>query len=332
MLSKGASKVLMLNEPLGEILTRNGFCSLNDLQSALERQAVTGEKLGSILVQAGVLDQNQLIQGLLEQFELNKILEQELQKREEKIRSLAMLEKEIDLARSVQQNFLLRKMPCVPGLDIYGTCRMSASVGGDLLDIIQAESGGHCMLVADICGHGFASSLVMASFRSMAKMACMDSNTSMSAVVGKLNNLLCADFQSSGLFITGLFIRHEPGSHNIELVNAGHIPPLSNNPKHACHLAMSNIPLGIYNHVTFQSVKLRLEPEDYLLLYSDGLLEAPMVSGRKLSQEFLRSLLGQLQSQSSEEVVAKILYEFDASAVNQSDDITVLFIRRHKGA
>ncbi|MFO7803670.1 MAG: SpoIIE family protein phosphatase [Desulfovermiculus sp.] len=319
----------MLEEPLGEILTRKGFCSPQELQSALKRQAVTGEKLGTILVQAGALDQDQLIQGLLEQFELNKILEQELQKREKQIRSLAMLEKEIDLARSVQQNFLPTKMPSVPGLDIYGTCRMSDSVGGDLLDIIQEDSGGHCMLVADICGHGFASSLVMASFRSMAKMACTDSSASMSAVAGKLNSLLCSDFQRSGLFITGLFLRHEPGTHNIELVNAGHIPPLSNNPKHTCRLAVSNIPLGIYNHLTFQSVKLRLEPGDHLLLYSVVLLEAPMISGQKLSHVFLRSLLGSQLVQSSEEVVARIMHEFDASAVNQSDDITVLSIWRH---
>lgn len=319
----------MLEKPLGEILTRKGFCSSQELQSALQRQAVTGEKLGSILIQAGALDQDQLMQGLLEQFELNEVLERELQKREEKIRSLAKLEKEIDLARKVQQGLLPGQMPFVPGLDIYGTCRMSSRVGGDLFDVIQGESGGHCMLVADICGHGFASSLVMASFRSMAKMACMDSQTSMSTVAGKLNNLLCADFENSGLFITGLFIHHEPGTHNIELVNAGHIPPLSNNPRHGSRLDVSNIPLGICKQTDFQSVYLRLDPGEQLLLFSDGLLEAPMASGHSIDQQFLRSLMSSTRIQSSEEVVQRILEKFDASALNQSDDITVLSIWRH---
>ncbi|MFO7803496.1 MAG: SpoIIE family protein phosphatase [Desulfovermiculus sp.] len=319
----------MLEEPLGEILTRKGFCSSQALQSALEHQAVTGEKLGAVLVQAGVLEQEQLVQALLEQFELNEVLERELQKREEKIRSLAKLEKEIDLARKVQQDLLPKIMPSVPGLDICGTCRMSSSVGGDLFDVIQGDSGDYCMLVADICGHGFASSLVMASFRSMAKMACMDAQTSMSTVAGKLNNLLCADFENSGLFITGLFIRHEPGTHNIELVNAGHIPPLSNNPRHGCRLDVSNIPLGICKQTDFQSVYLRLDPGEHLLLFSDGLLEAPMVSGRSIDQKFLRSLMTSKQIQSSEQMVQRIMEEFDASALNQSDDITVLSIWRH---
>ena len=71
-------------------------------------------------------------------------------------------------------------------------------------------------------------------------------------------------------------------SGDIELCNAGHLPPLLVGPRGVATVDATGLPIGTFSATSFAPVTVRLAPGETLLLYSDGLIEAENADGTRL--------------------------------------------------
>mgnify|MGYP006291977043 CR=1 FL=1 len=124
---------------IGEILIKKGFCTQKSIAKALRIQEKTKKKIGVILVEMRIISKEQLIDGLFDQFRMNSFLQNELHERERQLKELASMDKEITLAREIQQSLLPSKLPYIKGLDVAGRCLMASQVGGDYFDVFAGH-------------------------------------------------------------------------------------------------------------------------------------------------------------------------------------------------
>ncbi len=184
----------------------------------------------------------------------------------------AVLDREADEARTIQQALLPKSSPYIPGFVISGRSVPARAVGGDWYDFIPFPDGRWGLVLADVSGKGTAAALLMSAtrgmFRSLAEACC-----SPGEVLSKLNQLLVDDFPA-GKFVTMVYAVLDPASRTVVFANAGHLLPLfiDDQGEHFIDVERG-LPLGLacgdYSETT-----ISLSPGSRLIFYSDGITEA----------------------------------------------------------
>lgn len=321
-------KEAMLLKTLGTILVQKGFCSQEEVDMALHLQKLSGKKVGEILVESNSISHQHIINVLFDQYH-NSFRNTEADHREEQLRELITLEKELKLARDIQQGFLPQNLPDIPGLDVAGACTMCCSVGGDYYEVFESDFGCFNIVVSDVSGHGVASSLVMAGLRSMLRIELQTDCLYLEKIAAKINKLLYKDFSNNGLYITSLFVRYEPETQGLCLVNAGHPRPITSLPDKATSYQKADIPLGIFENTEYTLYRTTIEPGECILLYSDGLTESEDEQGHPYGEQRLQEFLTGSTARTSRELVDSILMDVQSRTVVKRDDITLLALWRH---
>ena len=184
----------------------------------------------------------------------------------------AVLDREADEARTIQQALLPKSSPYIPGFVISGRSVPARAVGGDWYDFIPFPDGRWGLVLADVSGKGTAAALLMSAtrgmFRSLAEACC-----SPGEVLTKLNQLLVDDFPA-GKFVTMVYAVLDPATRTVVFANAGHLLPLfiDDQGEHFIDVERG-LPLGLacgdYSETT-----ISLSPGSRLIFYSDGITEA----------------------------------------------------------
>jgi sigma-B regulation protein RsbU (phosphoserine phosphatase) len=184
----------------------------------------------------------------------------------------AVLDREADEARTIQQALLPKSSPYIPGFVISGRSVPARAVGGDWYDFIPFPDGRWGLVLADVSGKGTAAALLMSAtrgmFRSLAEACC-----SPGEVLTKLNQLLVDDFPA-GKFVTMVYAVLDPASRTVVFANAGHLLPLfiDDQGEHFIDVERG-LPLGLacgdYSETT-----ISLSSGSRLIFYSDGITEA----------------------------------------------------------
>ncbi len=148
-------------------------------------------------------------------------------------------------------------------------------LGGDYLDMITEPDGSYLMVVADVAGKGLASALVCTTFRSAFRALARQSLT-----LDELASRLSQQHWDEGIearnrYVTAIFLRLDPESGELEMVNAGHNPAflLSANDGTCRMIRASGTPLGMLPRASYKIEHAHFEPDSRLLLYTDGLTE-----------------------------------------------------------
>lgn len=201
------------------------------------------------------------------------------------------LDLDLSLASEVQQLLLPQQLPVVPGLDINARYLAAQRVSGDLYDVFPLDGGRLGVAVADVAGKGVSASLVMAICRTLLRQVAAR-HESPAQVLGELNRILAADVPA-GKFVTMTYAVIDPVRGTLVLARAGHEPPLLvRAPGRAGGAAggfidAEGMPLGWVDAGMFAEVMtdrhLAIAPGDVLVLYTDGLTEAPNATGKEYS-------------------------------------------------
>jgi phosphoserine phosphatase RsbU/P len=189
----------------------------------------------------------------------------------------AGLERDLLLARKVQESFLPLKMPQVPGYEFMARYESAQEVGGDYYDFVPLQNGRHGIMVGDVAGKGIPAALLMAKVSADARF-CALTESDMSAMIEQLNEHL----QEAGrldrfvTFAAGLL---DPLAHNVTFVNAGHIPPLiyrkaTGQFEDGTSSDQTGLPLGIVEGIPYSSNTVAVAPGDCVLLITDGITES----------------------------------------------------------
>lgn len=195
------------------------------------------------------------------------------------------LHDELQLAASVQREFLPRAMPDVPGASFHVLFRPCAYVSGDIYDVMRLDDHHVGFFLADAAGHGVPAAL-MTMVMARALITTRPSATGVeivapAEVLTNLNTELIRRQGSAPRFATGVYGVLDTRSRSITLAGAGHPPPLllGKDGGTPIPLRTDGALLGVFADAEFTEVTIVLPPDQALILYSDGFETAFPESG-----------------------------------------------------
>jgi serine phosphatase RsbU (regulator of sigma subunit) len=237
--------------------------------------------------------------------------------------------KEMQQAALIQQGLLPSKPPAVPGLDICGKTTACRTVGGDYFDYLVFPDGRVGLLVGDVAGKGLSASLLMSSLQARVQVLFEDPDD-LARKIGRLNKSLCGNCPDNR-FITFFMTIIDPSTGELVFTNAGHNPPLLVRASGGCDkLAGGGIILGILPMAAYQESRQQMQSGDILVLFSDGVTEAPNPADEDFGDDRLEQLVASMRDRPAAEIVEaieKAVAEFTQGAP-AADDITVVVARR----
>jgi serine phosphatase RsbU (regulator of sigma subunit)/anti-sigma regulatory factor (Ser/Thr protein kinase) len=239
------------------------------------------------------------------------------------------IEQELRVATLIQQNFLPRQLPDLPGWQVAAYYKPAREVGGDFYDFIELEDGRVAVVIGDVTDKGVPAAMVMAAARSILRSAASQTS-SPGEVLRRANDLLCPDIPER-MFVTCLYAVVDPASGRVRFANAGHNLPFARGDGGAVELRATGMPLGLLPGMEYEEVEATLAPGDALLLYSDGITEAH--DGTR--EMFGTERLGSDVAAADQDVIDRVLtslQRFTGTGWEQEDDITLVTLRRTAGS
>jgi sigma-B regulation protein RsbU (phosphoserine phosphatase) len=238
------------------------------------------------------------------------------------------LEKDLETARNIQTNLLPKSIPSYPSFDIAAYNKAARMVGGDYYDLVNLDENRVLFAIADVSGKGVPAALLMANIQAFLKTICK-MNLPISDATNLLNDLV-AENTIMGSFITFFWGILDNKKRELHYVNAGHNPPLHIRNGKISKLKKGGIILGVMpTMVPYSSEIVQLEPEDAIILFTDGITEAMNEKWEEYSDERLEMLVLEKYRETSHRILSEIKssVEIFIHGAEQSDDITCLVIK-----
>ncbi len=275
-------------------------------------------------------DDRRLLEKLAAQASPAVRVAQLVREQEAEVRARERINQELRVAQLIQQQFLPKTLPDLPGWQIAAFYRAAAEVGGDFYDFIDLPDGTIGLVVGDVTGHGVPAALVMATTRSVLRSEA-PRLIAPGAVLARVNEFLHADIPAN-MFVTCLYAVLDPRTGALRYANAGHDLPFVRRGTAVEELRATGMPLGAMPDMTYIEKETTLGPGDVILLHSDGLAEAHDPSRAMFGFGRMRALVGRLGI--GHELIDGLMDElgrFTGPAWEQEDDITLVTLARSAG-
>lgn len=238
-----------------------------------------------------------------------------------------LLEKELSIARTIQDNFLPRQIAPLGGVHVTAYMQPAKFVAGDLYDVIALDDRRLGVLIGDVAGKGVPAALIMAQTVSCFRILARGYQSAAQVLVA-MNKELTPILQ--GRFVTAIYLVIDTQNRTFDAACAGHSPMIlyRSDERQAREFVMEGgPPLGIVEDVVYRDTPGALKPRDKILLFTDGITEA-----RRGAQEYgVERLLGFFR-ENAEKTGREIVDALTASVVKfqgslpQHDDLTSVVI------
>lgn len=248
------------------------------------------------------------------------------------------LEREMDIARDIQAGFLPDHLPMIADWDMAACFLPARRVAGDFYDAFALHEGRRIgLVVVDVCDKGVGAALFMALFRSLirafAERMCFlddDAAEQVHQLVDHLNGYIARTHGSSNMFATLFFAILDPASGGLIYINGGHEPPVISGPNGVrVRLDPTGPAVGMLPGVQFRVGRQCIDPDETLLIYTDGVTDACDAKAVRFTERRLLALLGGANESAAsmvERIRVAVFQHTDAAT--QFDDITVLAAHR----
>ena len=241
------------------------------------------------------------------------------------------LERDLDIARTIQQSLLPQTKPDIDDFDIAGWSQPANQTGGDYYDWQAVSENKLAISLADVSGHGIGPALVTAVCRAYAR-ANFASHKVMGEIFDCINELLVEDLPSNRFitFVVGLL---NCTDSKLELLSAGHGPVLfySSHEKAVHNINAHNIPLGIASNIGYgPAQEILLQSGDLIVLITDGFFEWINKDGEQYGIERLQEMIIQKNQLPAQELINTIYQDVltFSGGTPQEDDLTAVVIKR----
>ena len=289
-------------EPLGAI-------QMDTLQSKRHFDQADLEVLGAIATQAGVAIENaQLHESYVTQ---------------------QRVEQDLELARNVQQAFLPNQSPGIEGYSFFDYYSPADQIGGDYFDYIELADGRLAVIVADVVGHGVAAAMLMAKLSAETRFQ-LARHPNPAEAITRLNSRIAA--LGVEKFVTLLCLVLDPQTGKLDIVNAGHMAPLwlrAGGGVEEPGVPQSGIPVGIMDDFEYELTQVQVDVGDTLVLYTDGINEAPSPEGQLFGIKQLQTLVHDGRG-AIDEIGQQIIDEVKTftKGTAQADDMCLVLLSR----
>lgn len=240
------------------------------------------------------------------------------------------LERELEIARSIQMNLLPTTYPALPGLSLSAMSLPARQVGGDYYDFIPLPDGRLALVMADVSGKGVPAAMLTASVRASVHMELLrPTGSPLPEAVSAVNRWACRS-ASTGMFLTLFVGVFDSVGRTLEYVNAGHCFPLLFRADAQHEALESGGPvLAVKEDAEYATGVVRVGEGDTLIIYSDGVVDTLSPSDELFGLERLlkvvRRNLGR-DVQGLRDAVYEATLEFRAER-EQFDDLTLIVAR-----
>jgi sigma-B regulation protein RsbU (phosphoserine phosphatase) len=248
-----------------------------------------------------------------------------------------VMKRDLQIAREIQSWLLPAVPPAVPGMEIAFATRPANTVAGDFYDVFarpgQAADapGGQSYLiaVADVAGKSIPAALLMATFQASLKTLSATAS-SVAELVGGMNRYACSNSQGGLRFTTAFIGEYESATRTLTYINAGHNLPILRRKSGAIErLDAGGLPLGIKADAPYETGTVTLEAGDWLVVFTDGVVEAVNEAGVEYGEEPLMGILTGGADLPPAKMLSRIMVNLDSfvGTTPQQDDITCLVIK-----
>lgn len=244
------------------------------------------------------------------------------------------LDHDLQIAREIQRILLPAEAPTIPGFEISGINIPASQVSGDYFDYIAIDHEHLGVAIADVSGKGVPASLIMAICRSVLRSQAQQC-ASPSEVLKKVNRQLYPDIRED-MFISMAYLVLDHANATVTLSRAGHDAPLfyRSATRELTPIKPPGLVLGIDSGGVFDritgDVDVRLEKDDCLILYTDGITEALDTAGDEYGIERTMESIRSSASEGASAVITRLIDDLRkfVGATPQNDDITLIAIRK----
>jgi phosphoserine phosphatase RsbU/P len=245
-----------------------------------------------------------------------------------------VMKRDLEIARDIQSWLLPATAPPVPGLEIAFNTRPANTVAGDFYDVLarpRSPDGADLFLlvIADVAGKSIPAALLMATFhaslRTLAVTPC-----SLAELVDGMNRYACTNNQGGRRFTTAFLAEYDPLHRSLHYINAGHnAPMLQRSSGRLERMESGGIPLGIQPEAAYQQGSVVLQPNDWLMIFTDGLVEAENQAGEEYGEARVLEVLRAGAAMAPGDLLRQMMTNLDAfvATTPQHDDVTCLVVR-----
>ncbi len=249
----------------------------------------------------------------------------------ERERERQRLEQELSIARNIQQALIPHGLHDYPYLAVTGVHHPCTEVGGDYFDVVPVSEDRTAVLIADVSGKGLGAALVTTMLQGA--LSGLSTGADPVQVFSQINRLLCRHSEV-GRYAT-MFIGVLGRDGMFEYIKAGHPSPLLLRKGKVSELyTEGSFPVGLIPEAEFSLARMQLEPEDTVVLFSDGVTEAENPNHELFEVSGLSRALAGHEGTPVETLQQSILESVRTftKGASQSDDITLLVVRYRKAA
>jgi len=245
-----------------------------------------------------------------------------------------VMKRDLQIAKEIQAWLLPSNPPPIPGLEVAFATRPANTVAGDYYDVFaRPGSGGEgetfLIAIADVAGKSVPAAMLMATFQASLRTLSTTPGP-LTELVGRMNRYACSNSQNGRRFTTAFIAEYHPALRTLTYVNAGHNTPILRRPTGAIErLQTGGIPLGIMENAVYDSASVTITPGDWLVIFTDGLVEAENRTQQEYGEERLMVMLHSSVALAPAMMLKTIMADVDrfTGDAPQHDDITCILVK-----
>jgi phosphoserine phosphatase RsbU/P len=293
-----------------------GFISLGHKRSEEPYSGTDLRLLKSVAAQTGLA---------LENARLISAMAEEVAQRER-------LNREVEIAREVQERLFPQTLPTIQGVEYAGACRPALGVGGDYYDFLALPRGQLGIAIGDVSGKGIAAALMMASLQASLRGEATRAPENLAALVSNVNRLVY-EASSANRYATFFYAQYNPNTRQLTYVNAGHNPPMlfhgTSGQWEITRLETGGTVVGLLESFPYQQATVTIEPNDLFVAFTDGISEAMNNSDEEWGEEHLMETIKACTSLTPSETITRVMQAADVfvAGAKQHDDMTLVVLR-----
>ena len=302
--------------PLGTRDKLLGFISLGPKRSDEPYSSTDVRLLKSVAAQTGLA---------LENARLMSAIAEEIAHRER-------LNREVEIAREVQERLFPQTLPPITGIEYAGACRPALGVGGDYYDFLALPGGQLGIAIGDVSGKGIAAALMMASLQASLRGEATRAPENLAALVGNVNHLVY-EASAANRYATFFYAQYNPATRLLTYVNAGHNPPLllhrSGTDWQVSRLDSGGTVVGLLETFPYQQAAVSIAPGDVFVAFTDGISEAMNGADEEWGEEKLIETIKACDGTTPSQIITRIMQAADSfvAGAKQHDDMTLVVLR-----
>src|SRR5579871_1465324 len=245
-----------------------------------------------------------------------------------------VMKRDLQIAREIQTWLLPGTPPQIPGTAIAYATRPANTVAGDYYDVFPRpgrtnEENRVVIAVADVAGKSIPAAMLMATFQASLK-TLSTAQVALPELAANMNRYACTNSQGGLRFTTAFLSEYDPVTRTLDYINAGHNNPILRRASGQIErLDVGGLPLGILPEVKYDSGTVTLAPGDWLIIFTDGLVEAENARQDEYGEGRMLSAIGAGASGTPSEMLQRLMTELDLYVGNtpQHDDVTCMLLK-----